>query len=108
MPLLLIFIALLLHHPVAQASTCPAWDTAQAEAEVAQLRATLAHWDEQYHRQGVALVADELYDQSRQHLLELQACFGLSHSDSPLASARGTAPTRYLTPASASSPTSRP
>ncbi|MEA3236485.1 NAD-dependent DNA ligase LigB [Pseudomonas mosselii] len=92
MPLLLIFIALLLHHPVAQASTCPTWDTAQAEAEVARLRATLAHWDEQYHGQGVALVTDELYDQSRQHLLELQACFGLSHDEAPLASARGTAP----------------
>ncbi|MBC3438492.1 NAD-dependent DNA ligase LigB [Pseudomonas sp. BW16M2] len=92
MPLLLIFIALLLHHCVAQASACPAWDTAQAEAEVARLRATLAHWDDQYHRLGIALVADELYDQSRQHLLELQACFGLSHDEAPLASARGTIP----------------
>ncbi|MEE1889977.1 NAD-dependent DNA ligase LigB [Pseudomonas carassii] len=92
MPLLLIVIALLLHHSIAQASACPAWGTVQAEAEIAQLRATLAHWDDQYHRQGIALVADELYDQSRQHLLDLQACFGLSHDEASLASARGTIP----------------
>ena len=105
MPLLLIVIALLLHHPVVLASVCPAWDSAQAEAEVARLRATLAHWDDQYHRQGIALVADELYDQSRQHLLELQACFGLSHDDAPPAAL---SPLRSPTPVSTSLPTSRP
>ncbi|MDH1572168.1 NAD-dependent DNA ligase LigB [Pseudomonas sp. GD03746] len=81
---------LLLHTSIAQASHCPDWSTKQARTEVAQLRATLANWDDHYHRQGIALVADELYDQARHHLLHLQQCFGQEFTDpSPLASARG-------------------
>lgn len=81
---------LLLHTSTAQAGHCPDWSAQQARTEMAQLRATLANWDDHYHRQGKALVADELYDQARHHLLHLQQCFGQpSTGPSPLASARG-------------------
>ncbi|BAW26019.1 MULTISPECIES: NAD-dependent DNA ligase LigB [Pseudomonas] len=90
MPYLLLFTLLFtLNAPLARATSCPDWSPQQAEAEVAQLRATLTRWDEHYHRQGVALVADELYDQSRERLNHLQQCFAVGSSPSPLASARG-------------------
>ncbi|MEX5505167.1 NAD-dependent DNA ligase LigB [Pseudomonas putida] len=86
---LLLVLLFALHTPLASATSCPDWKPQQAEAEVAQLRATLARWDEHYHRQGLALVADELYDQSRERLNHLQQCFAVGTSPSPLASARG-------------------
>ncbi|MFV3287405.1 NAD-dependent DNA ligase LigB [Pseudomonas sp. NY11955] len=88
----LLTLLLLLQAPLAWTASCPDWNLQKAEAEVAQLQATLTHWDDHYHRRGVALVADELYDQSRQHLAHLQQCFGLAVSPSPLASARGPVP----------------
>lgn len=89
-PFLRLAALLLLHTSIAQAGHCPDWDAKQARTEVAQLRTTLANWDDHYHRQGIALVADELYDQARHHLLHLQQCFGLEPTGpSPLASARG-------------------
>lgn len=93
MPYLLLFALLFaLNVPLARAASCPHWNSQQAKAEVAQLRATLARWDEHYHRQGIALVADELYDQSRERLNHLQQCFAVGTSTSPLASARGPVP----------------
>ena len=93
MPLMLLLtLMLLLNTPQAWATSCPDWTPQQAEAEVAQLRATLARWDEHYHRQGVTLVADELYDQSRERLNHLQQCFAVGSSPSPLTSARGPVP----------------
>jgi DNA ligase (NAD+) len=92
MPYLLLVLLFALHTPLASATSCPDWKPQQAEAEVAQLRATLARWDEHYHRQGLALVADELYDQSRERLNQLQQCFAVGSSPSPLASARGPVP----------------
>ncbi|PTV56614.1 DNA ligase B, partial [Pseudomonas putida] len=90
MPYLLLFALLFaLNTPLARAASCPHWNPQQAKAEVAQLRATLTRWDEHYHRQGIALVADELYDQSRERLNHLQQCFAVGTSPSPLASARG-------------------
>ncbi|MFQ6575399.1 NAD-dependent DNA ligase LigB [Pseudomonas sp. UM16] len=81
----------------AQAEACPAWSMERAREEVAQLRQTLTTWDDHYHRQGISLVSDELYDQSRQRLLNLQACFELAQDDNPpLASARG--PVRHPIP----------
>lgn len=68
---LLLFFWLLPAH----AQTCPAWTPVQARAEIRQLQQTLADWDDHYHRQGVSLVADELYDQSRTRLTHLQSCF---------------------------------
>ena len=78
-----------LNGQLAWAAPCPNWTPQQIDAEVAQLLATLARWDDQYHRQGITPVADELYDQSRQRLGYLQQCFGLTASSSPLASAGG-------------------
>lgn len=93
MPLMLLFALLLtLNAPLARAATCPTWNSQQVEAEVSRLRATLARWDDHYHRQGIALVADELYDQSRQRLAHLQQCFGIAATPSPLASAGGPIP----------------
>jgi len=92
MPYLLLALLFALHTPLASATSCPDWKPQQAEAEVAQLRATLARWDEHYHRQGLALLADELYDQSRERLNHLQQCFAVGSSPSPLASARGPVP----------------
>ena len=89
---LLLVLLFALHTPLASATSCPDWKPQQAEAEVAQLRATLARWDEHYHRQGLALVADELYDQSRERLNHLQQCFAVGSSPSPLTSARGPVP----------------
>lgn len=60
--------------PAALAANCPAWPAAQAQAELARRSAQLAQWDDAYHRQGVAQVADELYDQARQQLHELRNC----------------------------------
>ena len=47
------------------AGSCPDWSAQRAEGETAALAAQIAHWDDAYHRQGVSLVADELYDQAR-------------------------------------------
>lgn len=88
MPLLLL-VALLFHVHTTQASDCPAWSAARATTEVARLRETLGQWDDHYHRLGETRVADELYDQSRQHLQQLQRCFALAGEQNPLASARG-------------------
>lgn len=86
---LLLCLLPLLYLSGAQAAACPAWPGERAQQEVEQLRQSLATWDDHYHRQGIALVDDELYDQSRQRLLDLQQCFAINASDDPLASARG-------------------
>lgn len=93
MPFMLLFALLLsLQASLAQANPCPDWPVKQADAEVALLRDRIAQWDDHYHRQGISLVADELYDQSRQRLKQLQQCFGLLQPQAPLATARGTVP----------------
>ncbi|KEY85958.1 NAD-dependent DNA ligase LigB [Pseudomonas capeferrum] len=93
MSFILLFALLLsLQASLAKAASCPDWPMQQAETEVAHLRDTLAQWDDHYHRQGIALVADELYDQSRQRLHHLQQCFGLLAGLDPLATARGPVP----------------
>ncbi|PYC37849.1 NAD-dependent DNA ligase LigB [Pseudomonas soli] len=90
MPLLLILMLLPILIASAQAGQCPDWSVSQANAEMARLGETLARWDDHYHRQGKSLVADELYDQSRQRQLLLQRCFNLPDAaPAPLASARG-------------------
>lgn len=89
MPWMLLIV--LLHAFPAHAGDCPAWTARQADAEIARLRDTLGHWDDHYHRLGKALVADELYDQSRQRLLNLQHCFAVEAELDSLASARGPA-----------------
>ncbi|MHC6227753.1 NAD-dependent DNA ligase LigB [Pseudomonas sp. X10] len=86
-----LFTALLccFYVPALLAQPCPPWPRDQALAETRQLRQTLANWDDQYHRQGISPVADELYDQSRQRLQHLLGCFGLESADNPLGTASG-------------------
>lgn len=87
-------LALLFWLIPAQAQTCPAWSPAQALAEVRQLQQTLAQWDDHYHRQSSAQVADELYDQSRTRLAHWHACFPSTQTstDNPLKTAKGPIP----------------
>lgn len=86
---LLTLLLLIAFSSAALATPCPDWPPRRATDEIAQLRQTLAEWDDRYHRQGIATVADELYDQSRHRLEHLQGCFGQPHRDSPLATAAG-------------------
>ncbi|MDD1014104.1 NAD-dependent DNA ligase LigB [Pseudomonas rubra] len=81
-----------------QAQTCPDWSPIQARAEIHQLQQTLARWDDHYHRQGVSLIADELYDQSRTRLSRLQTCFPspTKPQNNPLKTAAG--PLRHPIP----------
>ncbi|MFV3325322.1 NAD-dependent DNA ligase LigB [Pseudomonas sp. NY15372] len=73
----------------ANASPCPDWDAKRAHEEAARLGEVIARWDDHYHRQGVSLVADEIYDQSLQRLRALQACFDLPEAHAPLSGAGG-------------------
>ncbi|MFJ4141786.1 NAD-dependent DNA ligase LigB [Pseudomonas sp. NPDC089734] len=75
---------------VSWATSCPDWPPAKARDEVMALQQQLALWDDSYHRQGVALIDDELYDQSRQRLNLLQGCFPhKAPEDNPLKTASG-------------------
>lgn len=76
----------------ASAAPCPAWPADQAATETAALAAQLAAWDDAYHRRGVSLVADELYDQASARLKHWSACFpsAAPARTNPLASSAGT------------------
>lgn len=76
----------------ASAAPCPDWPADQAATETAALSAQLATWDDAYHRRGVSLVADELYDQASAKLMHWSACFpsAAPASTKPLASSAGT------------------
>lgn len=79
------------------AQTCPDWPEAVAASQLKALRERLAIWDDHYHRLGMALVSDELYDQHRSRLQHLQGCFAdTAPTVSPLASAAG--PLRHPVP----------
>ncbi|WP_442110328.1 NAD-dependent DNA ligase LigB [Pseudomonas sp. NUPR-001] len=86
---LLVFLSVAFYLPTPFAQTCPAWPVERARDEVVRLQEAVSRWDDHYHRLGVSLVADDIYDQSRQRLQHLQGCFGLTDTASPLASARG-------------------
>ncbi|UVJ43743.1 NAD-dependent DNA ligase LigB [Pseudomonas sp. LS1212] len=75
----------------AHATPCPDWSAAHAQSEIDNLAQHLATWDDHYHRQGISLVADELYEQSRARLQELRRCFAQPANtvDNPLKSAGG-------------------
>ncbi|WP_028693564.1 NAD-dependent DNA ligase LigB [Pseudomonas cremoricolorata] len=92
MPKVLIVVAVFACSAITRADDCPDWSAPRAASEVSDLRQTLTRWDDHYHRQGVALVDDEVYDQARQHLRHLQRCFALPQQDDPLASAGGPRP----------------
>jgi DNA ligase (NAD+) len=73
-------------------ASCPDWNDRHAAEEIAGLKQQLSDWDDAYHRRGVSLIDDELYDQSRQQLQHWQACFPpiASTAADPLASSAGT------------------
>ncbi|WP_417780565.1 NAD-dependent DNA ligase LigB [Stutzerimonas xanthomarina] len=54
---------------------CPDWPNRRAETEIAALADQVTQWDDAYHRRGLSLVDDEIYDQTRQRLEQWQACF---------------------------------
>jgi DNA ligase (NAD+) len=61
----------------------------RARNEITTLQKQIDLWDDSYHRQGHALIADELYDQSRARLTSWQKCFDLGTSADPLRTASG-------------------
>lgn len=71
------------------AADCPDWSPARALIEINALQKQIDFWDDNYHREGRALVADELYDQSRERLTEWRACFDLGPAPEPLRTAAG-------------------
>lgn len=75
----------------AHAFACPDWSPAHARIEIDALSQRIAEWDDHYHRQGVSLVADELYDQSRLRLQGLHQCFAqlVAIDNNPLKTAGG-------------------
>jgi len=71
-------------------AVCPTWNDARAQQEITSLQQQLQHWDEAYHRRGLALVDDEIYDQSRARLHDWQRCFPSTlATPNPLAGAGG-------------------
>jgi DNA ligase (NAD+) len=83
--------ALALSFCTANAQTCPDWPAAKARSEISSLQTRIEHWNDSYHRQGVSLVADELYDQSVQRLSHLRGCFAkpAPPDENPLKTAAG-------------------
>ncbi|WP_448109635.1 NAD-dependent DNA ligase LigB [Pseudomonas azerbaijanoccidentalis] len=89
MPVLIAFLLTFLC-PATHAAECPDWPLERASNEINALQTQIDLWDDNYHRQGRSLVADELYDQSRARLSEWRHCFNLSAPAEPLRTARGT------------------
>lgn len=91
MPRRIAFSLLSLFALPAFAASCPEWPVQRAETELAALAGQIRQWDEAYHRQGRALVADELYDQARARLAEWNRCFPTAATDPapPLAGSAG-------------------
>lgn len=88
----LIALSLCLFSSVCLAS-CPTWNAARAQQEIISLQLQLQHWDDAYHRRGLALVDDEIYDQSRARLHDWQRCFPSTlAAPEPLAGAGGPVP----------------
>ncbi|MEO4046810.1 NAD-dependent DNA ligase LigB [Pseudomonas sp. CAU 1711] len=89
---------LLLYACTLQAAPCPDWPAERASGEIGALERRLAEWERAYHVEGRALVADELYDQSRERLAQWRGCFPALASvasaadDSPLLAAGGPLP----------------
>lgn len=71
------------------AADCPDWSPARALDEITALQKQIDFWDDNYHRHGRSLVADEIYDQSRARLSEWRECFDLSLAPDPLRTAGG-------------------
>ncbi|AHL77167.1 NAD-dependent DNA ligase LigB [Stutzerimonas stutzeri] len=80
--------------PVLSSAQCPDWTAERADLESRALQRQLAEWDDAYHRQGIALVDDEVYDQARSRLRYWNDCFaqGSVTPADPLATATGDVP----------------
>lgn len=90
MPRRIALALLYLLSPLTVAADCPDLSPPQAHAELAARSEQIAQWDDAYHRQGVALIADELYDQARSQLELLRDCFPDTHATAnPLANSGG-------------------
>lgn len=79
--------------PALAVAACPTWTTQQAEQEINALHQQISAWDRSYHRDGVSMIADELYDQAREQLHSWQRCFSAAAAESAIValnSARGT------------------
>lgn len=88
---LLLYVAFALYCATAEANPCPDWQPDRARSEIDALQTRIAEWDQSYHRDGIALIADELYDQSLQRLARLKRCFATGPQDAhdPLTSSAG-------------------
>lgn len=73
--------------PSLAVAACPSWSAQHAAQEIHSLRQHLAEWDRSYHSDGVAIIADELYDQARQQLQLWQGCFSATATAEPAATA---------------------
>ncbi|MHC8347371.1 NAD-dependent DNA ligase LigB [Pseudomonas sp. RT6P73] len=82
-----LFLTLFCLHSTA--NDCPDWSPARALDEITALQKQIDFWDDNYHRNGRSLVADEIYDQSRARLSEWRECFDLSLAPDPLRTAGG-------------------
>ncbi len=86
----LIALSLCLISPFCLAA-CPDWSAARAQQEILNLQEQLSLWSEAYHRRGLSLVDDEIYDQSRARLHQWHRCFPARRAAEadPLAAAAG-------------------
>lgn len=77
---------------IVNADSCPDWPASTADKQIVTLQQQINQWDDSYHRLGVSLVADELYDQSRARLTQWRTCFSQppTVADNPLKTAGGT------------------
>ncbi|WP_417661565.1 NAD-dependent DNA ligase LigB [Pseudomonas sp.] len=89
--LLIAAAAIALHSEPSVSADCPRWSAKQARAEISQLSTQIAEWDDAYHRKGISLIADELYDQALAKRQHWQRCFPAAVQGplQPLASSRG-------------------
>ncbi len=73
---------------------CPDWSNDRAMAESSALQRQLAEWNDAYHRRGIALVDDEVYDQANRRLQLWHDCFAQipSAPPAPLVTAAGPLP----------------
>ncbi|WP_110949496.1 NAD-dependent DNA ligase LigB [Pseudomonas bohemica] len=85
-------VLLALYLDAVSAQSCPDWPVPKARSEMLALQEQIDRWNDGYHRQGISLVADELYDKSVTRLAQLRGCFSThsSHDDNPLKTAAGT------------------
>ncbi|MBD1549905.1 NAD-dependent DNA ligase LigB [Pseudomonas typographi] len=73
------------------APACPPWNPEQAREQLHALDMQLRQWQTRYHRDGMADIADELYDQTLSRFTAWRSCFpGVPLApQAPLATASG-------------------